>query len=192
MVLPATTTSIDDATVVASETSSHPSAGGPATPTTYGTPTRRARCNRLPSVLSMYVDTLVAFSPVKEEFITQMKKYMGVGCAYLVGRMRCVLMGRHATEVTGVCVLHNVCLCQNVHASDKAYTCCNTTWTCWAKYHRYYLPKKLFSRTGKVRTRSDLYKLKRSLLATENEEDPSAGSKVGVADARSVVCTIAL
>ncbi|OWZ12437.1 hypothetical protein PHMEG_00014406 [Phytophthora megakarya] len=57
---------------------------------------------------------------------------------------------------------------------------------------RMYLPKKLVSRTGEVRTRSDLYKLKRSLLATENEEDPSAGSEVGVADSRSVVCSTTL
>ncbi|OWZ14444.1 LOW QUALITY PROTEIN: hypothetical protein PHMEG_00012086 [Phytophthora megakarya] len=106
--------------------------------------------------------------------------------------MRCVPIGRYATEVTGVFVLHTACLCQNVHARDKAYTCPNTTWTCWEKYHRYYLPKKLFSRTGKVRTSSDLYKLKRSLLVTENEEDPSTVSEVGVADARSVIRTIAL
>lgn len=68
----------------------------------------------------------------------------------------------HATEVTDVCVLHNVCLCQNVHASTKPYTCPQPTWTCWEKYHRFYLPSKLFSRTGKVRTSSYLYKLKRA------------------------------
>ncbi|OWZ06991.1 hypothetical protein PHMEG_00020675 [Phytophthora megakarya] len=33
----------------------------------------------------MYVDTLVAFNPMKEGFVTQKKKYVGVGSAYLVG-----------------------------------------------------------------------------------------------------------
>ncbi|KAL3661211.1 hypothetical protein V7S43_013818 [Phytophthora oleae] len=44
-----------------------------------------------PSVLSTYVDALVAFSPAKEGFITQKKKYIGVGSAYLVGRVYRVL-----------------------------------------------------------------------------------------------------
>ncbi|POM61505.1 Transposase [Phytophthora palmivora] len=57
--------------------------------TTTNTP--RTRQERLPSILSLYVDTLVAFAPVKEGFVTQKKKYAGVGNAYLVGRVCRVL-----------------------------------------------------------------------------------------------------
>ncbi|ETP31186.1 hypothetical protein F442_19931 [Phytophthora nicotianae P10297] len=55
------------------------------------TTTRRSKKASLPSVFSMYVDTLVAFSPAKEGFITQKKKYVGVGNAFLVGRVCRVL-----------------------------------------------------------------------------------------------------
>lgn len=57
------------------------------------------RQNRLPSILSMYVDTLVAFSPVKEGFITQKKKYAGVGNAYLVGRV-CRILKQSLFQIT--------------------------------------------------------------------------------------------
>ncbi|POM57922.1 LOW QUALITY PROTEIN: Transposase [Phytophthora palmivora] len=50
----------------------------------------------------------------------------------------------------------------NVHVSQKPYTCHQKTWTCWEKYHRFYLPSKLFSSTGKVRMSSQLYRMKRS------------------------------
>ncbi|EGZ06562.1 hypothetical protein PHYSODRAFT_375656, partial [Phytophthora sojae] len=47
----------------------------------------------------MYVDTLVAFSPVKEGFITQKKKYAGVGNAYLVGRV-CRILKQSLFQIT--------------------------------------------------------------------------------------------
>ncbi|GMF40174.1 unnamed protein product [Phytophthora lilii] len=75
---------------------------------------------------------------------------------------------RGATEVTHVCVLHNVSLCQNVHASTKAYACQQPTWTYWEKYHRFYLANKLFLHTGKMRPSSRLYKIKSALL--QNKE----------------------
>ncbi|GMF38430.1 unnamed protein product [Phytophthora fragariaefolia] len=52
--------------------------------------------------------------------------------------------GRGTTEVTDVCVLHNVSLCQNVHVSSEPYACQQSTWTCWEKYHRFYLPTSYF------------------------------------------------
>ncbi|KAE9236707.1 hypothetical protein PF005_g955 [Phytophthora fragariae] len=66
-------------------------------------------------------------------------------------RRRCVICrwdDRYATEVTDFCVLHNVCLCQHVFETSEPYMCPMQTWTCWEKYHRYYLPRKLFSNKG--------------------------------------------
>ncbi|KAE9331193.1 hypothetical protein PF008_g15556 [Phytophthora fragariae] len=51
-----------------------PASATAATPSPNRTASRPPRQNRLPSILSMYVDTLVAFSPVKEGFITEKKK----------------------------------------------------------------------------------------------------------------------
>ncbi|KAE9016295.1 hypothetical protein PR001_g14694 [Phytophthora rubi] len=110
-------------------------------------------------------------------------------------RRKCVVCrweGRYATEVTDVGVLHNVCLCQSVHVSNKPYTCPQTTWTCWEKYHRFYLPNKLFSSTGKVRTSSPLYKLKREQQEHNgNANDTDTGDTV-VSSRRTAVRAIAL
>ncbi|KAE8957394.1 hypothetical protein PR003_g32459 [Phytophthora rubi] len=111
-------------------------------------------------------------------------------------RRKCVVCrweDRYATEVTDVCVLHNVCLCQNVHVCNKPYACPETTWTCWEKYHRFYLPQKLFSQRGKARTSCDLYKLKRSQRSTDGQENLGADEELGVAGAgRTVARSIVL
>ncbi|OWZ02739.1 Transposase [Phytophthora megakarya] len=104
----------------------------------------------------------------------------------------CRLEDRYATEVTDVCVFHNVCLCQNVHISNKPYACPETTWTCWEKYRYFYLTKKLFSQRGKARTSSELYKLQYSQPPTDAEDEVSAeavdlgGVRVGRTVARSI------
>eukprot|EP00644_Phytophthora_capsici_P001227 jgi/Phyca11/105378/e_gw1.10.828.1 len=111
-------------------------------------------------------------------------------------RRKCVVCrweDRYATEVTDVCVLHNVCLCQNVHVSNKPYACPETTWTCWEKYHRFYLPQKLFSQRGKARTSCDLYKLKRAQRTTEDQGEQNAGAELGdTGNSRNVVRSIVL
>ncbi|KAE9301987.1 hypothetical protein PR003_g22394 [Phytophthora rubi] len=72
----------------------HSIATEPATPPS----SQRAKRTPLPSVLSMYVDTLVAFSPAKKGFITQKKTYAGVGNAFLVGRV-CRLLKRSLFQI---------------------------------------------------------------------------------------------
>ncbi|KAG3161410.1 hypothetical protein PI124_g5979 [Phytophthora idaei] len=75
---------------------------------------------------------------------------------------------RYATEGTDFCVLHNVCLCQHVFIATEPYMCPMQTWTFWKKYHRFYLPRKLFSAKGKVRTSSQLYKLRHESMVQRN------------------------
>ncbi|KAJ8542537.1 hypothetical protein ON010_g12276 [Phytophthora cinnamomi] len=92
-------------------------------------------------------------------------------------RQECVVCrweDRYATDVTGFCVLHGVCLCQHVSATTEPFTCVNPTWTCWEMYHRFYLPHKLFSAKGKVRTSCELYKLKLQAQANQRAEPQDA------------------
>ncbi|GMF39068.1 unnamed protein product [Phytophthora fragariaefolia] len=101
-------------------------------------------------------------------------------------RRQCVVCrweDRYATEVTDYCVLHTVRLCQHVFVTTKSYMCPKQTWTCWEKYHRFYLPRKLFSAKGKVRTSSDLYKLKHESMSQRNltsEHEATAGNRLCV------------
>ncbi|KAE8894652.1 hypothetical protein PF005_g23727 [Phytophthora fragariae] len=96
------------------------------------------------------------------------------------GCVVCRWKGRYATQVTDICVLHNVYLCQNVHASSTPYTCPRITWTCWEKYHRWYLPHKLFSLTGKVCTSSRLYKLKQEAMGNPEASGTTAAGRTAV------------
>ncbi|GMF33523.1 unnamed protein product [Phytophthora fragariaefolia] len=65
---------------------------------------QRAKRTPLPSVLSIYVDTLVAFLPAKEGFITQKKKYAGVGNAFLVGRVPALEKVVVSDELVGLAI----------------------------------------------------------------------------------------
>eukprot|EP00644_Phytophthora_capsici_P000799 jgi/Phyca11/109276/e_gw1.16.766.1 len=91
-------------------------------------------------------------------------------------RRQCIICrweDRYATEVTDFCVIHAVCLCKDIHPPTVgSYVCPQSTWTCWEKYHRFYLPKKLFSKKGNLRKTSGLFKLKQ-LSKRSGEQDPS-------------------
>ncbi|KAF1786528.1 hypothetical protein GQ600_16562 [Phytophthora cactorum] len=65
------------------------------------------------------------------------------------------------TVVTDYCLNHTVCLCRVVHGDvDTPFTCHQTSWTCWDKFHRFYLPSGLFNDKGNLRRSSTLAKLK--------------------------------
>ncbi|GMF48175.1 unnamed protein product [Phytophthora fragariaefolia] len=91
------------------------------------------------------------------------------------GCVICRWEGRYATEVTDYCVLDCVFLCQHVFVAVGPYACPQTTWTCWEKYHRFYLEHNLFSAAGRVRTSSELYKMK---LQYENKKQNDSQGKV--------------
>lgn len=81
-------------------------------------------------------------------------------------RRQCVVCrweNRLPTVVTDHCTLHNVCLCQLLHtAPERPYFCQTARWTCWEKFHDFYLPRNLFSVKGNIMKASELYKLKQS------------------------------
>lgn len=52
------------------------------------------------------------------------------------------------------CLTHSVSLCtvaQTLGMEPKPYHCPNTDWSCWRKFHDFYLPERLFGATGRVR-----------------------------------------
>ncbi|KAK1932321.1 hypothetical protein P3T76_012315 [Phytophthora citrophthora] len=69
----------------------------------------------------------------------------------------CRFEGRYPTEVTDYCRTHSVCLCKLVHGdANTPFTCPESTWTCWEKFHRFYLPNGLFSAKGNLQRSSRL------------------------------------
>ncbi|POM58230.1 Transposase, partial [Phytophthora palmivora] len=120
-----------------------------------------------------------AVSRSEQELWKSSEKVLGIGVkAGFPGSKPKTSEGRGATEVTDYCVLHGVSLCQHVFASVKPHTCPQTTWTCWEKYHRFYLQHKVFSTAGRVRTSTELYKKKLQYDKEEEERCASEGAAV--------------
>ncbi|KAH9116256.1 hypothetical protein AeMF1_009787 [Aphanomyces euteiches] len=71
---------------------------------------------------------------------------------------------KSVTEVTDYCDVHDVCLCSCVRQNyvPAPYMCPNTDWTCWEKFHNFYMPQKLFIKGARVQRRNWLYKLRHS------------------------------
>ncbi|OWZ15982.1 LOW QUALITY PROTEIN: Transposase, partial [Phytophthora megakarya] len=53
--------------------------------------------------------------------------------------------------VTDYCHTHSVCLCRGMHDYvERPFICTQSTWTCWDKFHKFYLPNGLFTDKGNV------------------------------------------
>jgi hypothetical protein len=79
-------------------------------------------------------------------------------------RRRCIICrweDRFPTEVTTYCLTHGVCLCREVNeTTPTTWMCPQQSWTCWDKFHKFYLPKNLFMTKGNIRRGSLLALLK--------------------------------
>lgn len=74
----------------------------------------------------------------------------------------CRFEGRNDTMVTEYCVEHKVCVCKRVYPeAANVYGCQRTEWTCWEKYHKFYLARDVFTASGCVRRASAIYKEKK-------------------------------
>jgi hypothetical protein len=86
----------------------------------------------------------------------------------------CAFEGRPWTMKTNYCIQHNVCLCTNTYVITPgliALVCPHEDWSCWRKFHEYYLPRGLFNTKGRIKRSSTLHKARREL--SMNEGDPS-------------------
>lgn len=78
----------------------------------------------------------------------------------------CLWEGRNATMVTSYCKTHKVCLCLRKYAIDQKFAsvaCPYEEWTCWRKFHEYYLPRGLFNDNGNIKRRSEINIARRGL-----------------------------
>ena len=72
----------------------------------------------------------------------------------------CKYEGKNASVVTVYCQEHTVSLCAGVHPTHtpkEDFFCPNQEWSCWKKFHEFYLPKRIFNDKGHVRKGSILY-----------------------------------
>ncbi|KAG3180875.1 hypothetical protein PC128_g15405 [Phytophthora cactorum] len=85
-------------------------------------------------------------------------------------RRRCIVCrweDRYPTEVAIYCTVHSVCLCTIVHPEvPKLWMCLDSSWTCWDKYHKFYLPNTLFTIKGNIRRGSKLVAMRSSSSST--------------------------
>jgi hypothetical protein len=72
----------------------------------------------------------------------------------------CQYEGRGTKIKTVFCNSHKVCLCfqsWNEPPKAKGIMCPNQDWTCWEKFHRFYLPEGLFYQNGHFKRNSKLF-----------------------------------
>jgi hypothetical protein len=72
----------------------------------------------------------------------------------------CKFECRKPTQKTDCCQTHHVALCKRAYPVDhsKSHLCQEASWTCWQKYHCYYMPKMLYYADGNLRRSSPIYK----------------------------------
>jgi hypothetical protein len=68
----------------------------------------------------------------------------------------CKIEGQKAKQNTVYCREHRVCLYMRPWPGEGTTTC-KESWTCWEKFHFYYLMENIFSAKGGVRRSSELY-----------------------------------
>lgn len=67
---------------------------------------------------------------------------------------------RPATQKADYCEAHRVSLCKRAYPTDKLkpHLCQNDTWTCWQKFHEFYLPQNVFTPDGNLKRSSPIYR----------------------------------
>ncbi|OWY90319.1 Transposase [Phytophthora megakarya] len=97
----------------------------------------------------------------------------------LAGRSRskrkctvCSFECRNATQKTDYCSTHQVALCKRSYpvATGKPHLCQQETWTCWQKFHLFYLPKQVYTADGNLRRSSRIYRAQQPFLKVRREQ----------------------
>ncbi|KAF0694454.1 hypothetical protein As57867_014613, partial [Aphanomyces stellatus] len=100
---------------------------------------------------------------------TRCKTRQCVVCRWECGAKKSV------TEVTDYCDVHDVCLCSCVRRNytPAPYMCPNAEWTCWEKFHNFYMPEKLFVKGARLQRGNRLYKLRSGMTSERDDDEPS-------------------
>jgi hypothetical protein len=78
----------------------------------------------------------------------------------------CLFEGRVATMKTNYCINHNICLCTGNYPiqADLAHIVCSEEgWSCWRKFHEFYLPQGLYNSQGRIKRSSKIFIQRREL-----------------------------
>ena len=90
----------------------------------------------------------------------------------------CRFESRNDTMITQYCEEHKLCFCKRVYPNaTNAYGCQVTEWTCWEKFHKFYLPRNVFTETGCVRRSSAAYKEKKMWESEQAQRADSEASQ---------------
>jgi hypothetical protein len=89
----------------------------------------------------------------------------------------CKLEGRYETQKTDFCKTHQVALCKRSYPADISmpHLCQHAHWTCWQKFHGFYLPNKVYNIDGHVRRSSPIYKAHVAALRAQTKRNESSG-----------------
>jgi len=142
----------------------------PQTSSMPSTPTSTSGSARTPTTPSTPIVQACSFVLSSEQFpdATRGKR----GCKV------CLFEGRYETMKTNYCLQHNVCLCSSTYPVDPRYSsvvCPHEDWSCWRKFHDYYLPNGLFNKNGRIQRASSMNKARRQLqMEGESVECPAA------------------
>ncbi len=89
----------------------------------------------------------------------------------------CRFEGRYPTETTVYCTTHNASLCSKVYdVRFEEFFCQDIGYTCWQKFHSFYLPNGLFNDKGRIRRSSPLYKSSKKCQTEERSRQSSGAS----------------
>lgn len=82
----------------------------------------------------------------------------------------CRYENRHGTVKTDYCITHDVSLCRQVYplSRPESFHCPETTWTCWDKFHLFYLPRGAFNSAGNQKRSGYFYERKQEAQQKEN------------------------
>ena len=120
-------------------------------------------------VFSPDASSVAACSDIESQqmYTQQRRKRMCIVCRF---------EKRPDTISTVFCTKHNVCLCKRTYLSTNGFGCQQTEWTCWEKFHYYYLPRGVFTSSGCVVRKTADYQEKQLWMEFQarNENDTTA------------------
>nr|AAV92925.1 transposase [Phytophthora infestans] len=76
---------------------------------------------------------------------------------------------RNPTQKTDYCEKHKAALCKRTYPIDKSkpHLCQEASWSCWQKYHGYYLPNLVYNLEGHLMRSSSIYKMQAPFLRSK-------------------------
>lgn len=97
---------------------------------------------------------------------------------------------RRPTQKTDYCEVHKVALCKRTYPVDrsKLHLCQMESWSCWQKYHEYYLPNHVYNHDGNLMRGSSIYKAQAPFISTKNPTRSAPEERAAVVPVTTPLC----